>query len=494
MYSKKPIKMRSYNIIKGFLAVVAAWMSIHGATAQTDRQAGAPANVSCRKSSLEKNDGSITAKMDIDLTNVRVKSNQAAVFTPMIINGEDTLRLPAVGVYGRVRWYQYERFGMKPISGPEETAMRGDGRLGVVKYGRTVRYENWMNGSSLVLQRTDYGCAGCADPLDYAPEYLAGYKTVVYEPDLIFRAAVVEEVKTRELAGRAYVDFPVNLTTIYPEYRRNAVELGKITATIDSVRNDKDITVKALSIKGFASPEGSYENNTRLAKGRTEALQAYIQRLYTFPYGFIQTSYEPEDWEGLREYVISSTLPNRDGILAIIDADLAPDPKNAKIEKDYPDQYRFLLETVYPGLRHSDYRIEYTIRGFDDIEEIAEIMRTHPSKLSLNEMYLLANALIPGSDEFNEVMETAVKMFPSDEVAILNAATAALQRHDLTQAERYLTRAGNSADALYARGVLEGLKKDYAKAIRYMEQAVAKGHASAAGEIEKLHLAQQYSK
>ena len=493
MYSKKTVEMVSDNIVKRILTAALAFSVLTGAAAQGIMQRGEPMLVSSRKSSLEKSRDRMTAKIDLDLTGVKIKSNQAAVFTPMIVNGEDTLRLPGIGIYGHIRWYQYERFGLKPIGGPEEISMRVNDRKGMVNYSRTVAYDSWMNGASLILRRTDYGCAGCADRIDYAPEILAEYREVIYEPELIFQAAVAEEVKTRELSGRAYVDFPVNLTTIYPDYRNNAAELAKITATIDSVRNDKDITVKALSIKGFASPEGSYENNVRLAKGRTEALRNHIQQLYSFPYGFIETSYEPEDWEGLREYVVGSSLPNRDGILAIIDSYLAPDPKNAKIQSDYPEQYAFLLQTVYPGLRHSDYRIEYTIRGFSDVAEIAEIMRTQPSKLSLNEMYLLAATLVPGSQDYNDVMETAVKMFPSDEVAILNAAVAAMQRDDLTQAERYLARAGVGAEALYARGVLEGLRKDYAKAIRYMEQAAAKGHASAAGEMEKLNLAKQYA-
>ena len=449
-------------------------------------------NVICKKAALVRNVDNITAKMTLDLSGVKVKSNNAAIFTPLIVNGEDTLRLPGVGIYGRNRWYQFERMERNPVSGPGEISFRA-GKQQEVKYSQEVEYESWMNGSTLMLERTDYGCKGCKDPEVYAPEDLAYYRVEMYEPEYEFKAAVVEMVKTRNLEGRAYVDFPVNLTTIYPDYRRNSIELGKIIATIDSVRNDKDITVKSLSIKGFASPEGPYNNNVRLAKGRTEALKNYVQQLYMFPFGFIQTSYEPEDWEGLREYVVSSTLPNKIGILSIIDSALAPDPKNSKIEKDYPEEYKFLLETVYPGLRHSDYRIEYEIRGFSDISEIEEMMRVNPAKLSLNEMYTLAGIYMPGSPEYNEVMETAARIYPNDETAILNAAQAAMQRGDYNQAERYLNKAGNTAEVTYYRGVLAGLKSDYSKAVYFLEQAQAKGHPKAATEIKKVELAKQYS-
>lgn len=445
--------------------------------------------------SLVRNYNELTANMELNLASLDVKSDHAVMLTPMIVNGEDTLQLPATVVYGRTRWYQHERGVFLPYLKKNVTNVRYYKEMEPMEISTTVEYENWMNGSELILTRTDYGCAGCQSPEEeFEPVVMAQYLQVEYdEPNFQYMAAVAEDVKTRELSGRAYIDFPVNLTTIYPDYRRNSFELAKIIATIDSVRNDKDITVKSLSIKGFASPEGPYNNNVRLAKGRTEALKNYVQQLYSFPYGFIQTSYEPEDWEGLREYVVNSGMPSKDAILAVIDSNMEPDAKNTKIQREFPEQYAFLLQTVYPGLRHSDYKIEYEIRSFTDVMEIAELMRTQPTKLSLNEMYLLASTLAPGTPEYNEVMETAVKMYPNDQVAILNAATAAMQRGDFTQAERYLQKAGNSAEALYARGVLAGMQKDYNKAIWYMEQAVEKGNPSASAELERLKQAKKYA-
>lgn len=485
--------MKRELIQYGMMVLALGCATLQHVQAQELQQRGKTIAVRCEKASLVRNGEKITAGLDIDLSDLSVKSNQVAVFVPMIVKGADTLKLHGVGVYGRTRWYQLERYGMRPVSGKEEQAMRYNDRLGTVTYTETADYSTWMNGSELILMRTDYGCCGALTDA-VAETGLAGYKVMMYEPAFRFQAAVAEERKTRELSGRAYIDFPVNLTTIYPEYRRNQVELAKIIATIDSVRNDKDITVESLSIKGYASPEGPYSNNIRLAQGRTEALKQYVQQLYRFDYGFIKTDYEPEDWEGLREYVINSYIMNREGILAIIDSNMEPDAKNTKIQKTYPEQYSFLLATVYPALRHSDYQIEYTIKGFTDLAEIAELMWTQPAKLSLNEMYLYAATLEPGSDRYNEVMETAVRMYPSDETAILNAAYAAMQREDLIAAERYLSKAGTSAEALYAKGVLAGMQRDYGNAIWLMEQAALKGNDGARSEIEKLVEAQQYAR
>ena len=425
--------------------------------------------------SLVRSGSVMNVGLDIEFDGLHLKTTEATVLTPMVVNGIDTLRLPSVSIYGRTSWYMSHRNKRMPLGGNDGQLLRYSAAMEPVNYEQRVRYAEWMNGADLIVERADFGCAGCDQGHEVRSE-LAHYKQVVYEPTFIYRAAKTEALKTRELSGRAYVDFPVNKTQIFPDYRRNSVELAKITGTIDSVRNDKDITVTSITIKGFASPEGSYANNTRLAQGRTEALRAYVQGLYRFEPGFIKTDYEPEDWAGLREYVEGSTLTHRNEILTIIDDPyLDPDIKDKRIQARFGDEYLFLLHEIYPALRHSDYRIEYTIRTFNDTNEIREVLRTAPQKLSLNEIFLAAQGLEPGSDDYNEVFETAVRMFPAEPVANLNAANAAMQRGDLTSAARYLERAGDTPEATYARGVLAALNRDYARAIELIERAVREG-------------------
>lgn len=214
-----------------------------------------------------------------------------------------------------------------------------------------------------------------------------------------------------------------------------------------------------------------YSHNTDLAIGRTAALKKYLNQLYNFKGDIISTDYEPEDWEGLRRFVERSNIDHKSEILALIDSDMEPDPKEALIKKRYPEEYRFMLQTYYPALRHTEYRVTYEINRTDDINKIRETMRTKPSRLTLREFLLLGNACQPGSDEFNEVFETAVRMYPDNETANINAANAALQRGDYTTAEQYLSRAGNSPEAIYARGSLAFIQGDYDRAEQLMQDA-----------------------
>ena len=305
-------------------------------------------------------------------------------------------------------------------------------------------------------------------------------------PELVYVRPQGQIEKRDSLEGSAFIDFPVDQTMIYPDYRRNTAELGKIQSSIDSVRNDTDITITSVWLKGYASPEGSYAHNKELAIGRTAALKRYIQQLYRFEGDVITTDYEPEDWAGLRYYVEQSNLAHRAEIITLIDGNLEPDAREWKIKRDYPMEYSFLLQNCYPALRHTDYRIAYTIRSYSDVEEIKRIMCERPQKLDLNEFYLAAQEYEPGTDEFTEVFETAVRMFPDDTIANLNAANAAMRRGDLTSAKRYLAKADDSPEAVYARGALAIRQKDYDSARRYLNEAKSLGLEQAGITLEQL--------
>lgn len=439
--------------------------------------------VSIKSFNINREGKYLTVKMNLDLNKLDVDANRAVLLTPRLVNGTDSLDLPAVGIYGRRRYYYYVRNGIGSISGESETIYRASSKPDSVAYNNLAEYEKWMDGAMLKFHRSDWGCCH-----EIVAEYegILGRHREAFFPELIFVQPKAEIMKSRSLSGSAYIDFPVDQTVIYPDYRRNTTELGKIQATIDSVRNDKDVTITSVWLKGFASPESPYKHNTELAIGRTAALKKHIGQLYHFADSIIQTDYEPEDWAGLRRYVEQSNINYRAEILTLIDSDMEPDAKEAKIKRTYPNEYRFMLQNFYPALRHTDYRIDYNIRKFNKVEEIKRIMAEQPQKLSLNEFYLVAGKYEPGTDEFTDVFETAVRMFPNDEIANLNAANAAIRRDDFATARRYLDKAGDSAEAVYARGALAIREKDYDTARRYLGKAKEMGLEKAALTLEEL--------
>ncbi len=429
----------------------------------------------------------INIDMELDISSLDVRTTQVAVLTPWIIKGGDSLSLRSVGVYGRNRYLYYQRNADIMPTNPDDMLYRESKMPSKVKYHSSVHFEEWMDGCRLAICRSDYGC--CRKPLGEEADVLVHkFPLDPYIPELIYLRPEAESVKSRELSGSAFIDFPVSRTEIYPDYRNNPRELGKIIATIDSVKSDSDVTITSLSIKGYASPESPYENNTRLAKGRTEALKNYVEQMYHFGPGFIKTDYEPEDWVGLERYVEASTaLGHKAEILAAIRSDREPDNKEWFIKSRWKADYKYLLENCYPALRHSDYKVEYTIRHYSQPEEIERIMHTAPQKLSLEEFYVLAQTYEPGSEELNELFEIAVRMYPHDPVANLNAANSAIIKGDYFRALKYLERAGDCPEAIYARGAMYLLQEDYDAARPYLEQAAELGLEQARQSLEGMH-------
>lgn len=420
--------------------------------------------------------------MDIDIEKIGLTSNREVFLTPVLRTPTDSLQLPAMLVAGRNRYYHHLRNGLSK----ETAALYREGEQKSIAYRVSLPYEKWMETAALHVDSRTCGC--CGEPVGRSSGHLMTFDFVprVFKPAFVYISPAGEAHKIRAVQGSAYIDFPVNKVEIYEDYRRNPAELEKIRKTIDLVKNDPDTRITSILIKGYASPEGSYAGNERLAKGRTKTLTAYVRKLYDFPASLMESAWEAEDWLGLRSWVEHSELEHRDGILAIIDSALAPDSKESEIRKNYPEEYARLAKEVYPGLRHSDYAIEYEVTTYTDAGQIKKLLHTQPQKLSLQEMFFAAQSLEPGSDEYNEVFEIAVRMFPGDPAANLNAANTAMARGDLKNAERFLAKAGENPEAVYARGIYAALLKNYDAARDYFEEAHRLGIAEAAAALRQI--------
>lgn len=431
---------------------------------------------------VERSASSLVVTMNLDATAMKLKSDREIKYIPVITNGTERRELPEVIIAGRNRYIQNQRHDT-----PEAPAILS--RAGhTVSYSTIIPYEQWMEESRLVLVEDECDC-GVTTLSSGQTSELASIDFVerVFAPQFVMVTPPAELEKTRSAKGSAYVDFPVNRTEISPTYRRNPEELAKIRSTIDVVANDPDSRITSVTIVGFASPEGTYANNERLAKGRSASLAEYVRGLYSFDADVMHTSWVAENWEGLRNYVATCSLPDTTALLAVIDdTSLAPDVREWRLKSKFPQDYAFLLKNVYPGLRRSDYTVDYVVRSFVTVEEIRQVMATAPQKLSLNEIYVVANFLEPDSDPYREAFELAVRMYPDDPVANLNMAAIALRRDELNAAAGYLAKAGNSPRATYARGVLAAKQGDNATANTLLKSAADAGIAEAADALDQL--------
>lgn len=425
----------------------------------------------------------------LNLNNLKLKAEQQLILTPMLATDSDTTALQPIIINGRsqqIRMMRASKRAKKYTEGKEPiVVLRKNGTEQSISYSQTIIRKQPLESDVLQLFAAQDLC-GCGDLQDQDRTLLANIDNLdAWMPAITFVKPAAEARKQRAEKGEAYLSFRVNKTDIVVDLFDNTRELAKITKTIDLVRDDKNVEITGINIHGFASPDGPYANNERLARERAASLKNYVSHLYTIDNKLFSSNSTPEDWDGFRHKVQQSQLANKEEILKISKSNLAPDDKDKRIRQLYPQDYAVIMSDIYPRLRHSDYTVSYTVRPFS-VEEAKQILRTRPQQLSLQEMFLVAQTMEEGSAEFNEVFDIAVRMFPDDPPANLNAACADLQRRDIASAEKHLQKAGNSAEALNARGALAVMKKDYALARQLFADAAAAGSDDAKANANRI--------
>lgn len=435
-----------------------------------------PPSFRIKESRIEKPGNKLQVHWQIDVSGLYLPGSRSLLCTPLLEAGDSVRALPSIRLNGRSRHILYRRATDGHAEEPN-VYRRHNGKSQTFSYVAEVPFSEWMRKSEITVVFDECGCGwknlrqnrekllvlNIAAPVELAPQ------VCFYLPE-------VEEVKQRKLDGRAFLDFPVNEIKIYPEYRKNPEELAKIRRTIDEVRQNPYATITAIRIKGYASPEGSYRNNAYLAENRAKALLEYVGTLYDFERISRQVEFEPEDWKGLEKAVESSSLSDREELLAIIRAEEPADwdKREWKLKTlNGGKSYAYLLKDVYPALRHSDYEVDYTIRNFT-LEEARTLAFSDPKQLSLGEFYRVIESFSGNPDKQAEAIETAVRLYPSDPVANLNAGVLAIQRKDFEAARRYLERAAELPEKSLAEAVLAMYDSDWEKAEILLERAGTK--------------------
>lgn len=311
------------------------------------------------------NDGRLLLQLRYCPVGVALPSGHIAVIAPRMVNGADTLSFPAVRIYGNWARYHAIRYG-RPDSPGTDQQLRSSDVLTYTSYCQTVGWQPWFDQASLLVTIAHQDDCG---------RLVSNEERTLLVPTERYNYRETEglhDERTDHLQGTAYITFPSNKTDIQPDLGRNRRELLRLRHTIDSIMRAPNVSVQRIVIKGFASPEGSYENNARLAKGRTESLSNYISAQWGIDPALVYTSYEPEDWEGLRLHVANGDWPEQQQLLDIIDSDSGADEKLALIMQRYPAAYKRMMADVFPLLRHTDYQVDYSLNTVTDIAGITE--------------------------------------------------------------------------------------------------------------------------
>ena len=476
---------------RAFIICVAMLLSAYGTlSAQMVRGGGANfEGVRLSAVNIEHNDGMLRIAMNMELGGKHLHTDYATIYTPMLYNGDNSIELQSVGVFGHNHYYTTLREEHRRIASiPDEWRLRRRDLPASVDYYVEVEFEPWMNGADLAVVEELYGCNDRL--VAVADVVVAEYSEPMIVPTYIFVLPERVESSVHHASSSAQVDFPISKAVIDPNFNSNRTEIALLDGSLDSLSSDKNIVVTSLVVRGSASPEGAKAFNAELAHERADALVQYINEHYNIPNGVLTTYYDTNHWADVRSWVAQSDVANRQAVMQLIDRYSTSDNLNAMLRERYPEVYELLLAEYYPQLRSASYDVEYDVKSYEDIDRIVAVAMSAPMTLTSDELAMAATKVNQSSPEFDNIIMAIVAKTPNAAAANINAANVLMRRGELLRAERHLAKAGTSAEADYARAIYALHMGNYGEAkrlLKHVEKSIGRA-ATILRELESVGL------
>ena len=247
----------------------------------------------------------------------------------------------------------------------------------------------------------------------------------------------------------AQIKYLVNQANVRAsELRTNSVQdFVKILKEIND--NEETRKLNNIEVSAYASPEGSYDFNERLAEKRQNSGAEYVaqQLKKNKMKADVDTKFTAEDWEGFQQLVSESNIQDKDVILRVLSMYKDPAEREQQI-RNMSVVYDELAKGILPELRRARLIANYDVIGRSD-EQIQQQFQADAKQLSVEEVLYGAN-LQQDNAAKKAWYEKAAELFANDARAYNNLANLAFQSGDLASAQNYLAKAkslnANSAE------------------------------------------------
>jgi len=272
-------------------------------------------------------------------------------------------------------------------------------------------------------------------------------------------------------------------------------DFAKILKEIND--NQETLKLQNIEVSAYASPEGRYDFNEKLAEKRQDTSAKYVddQLKQNNMQTFVDTKFTAEDWDGFQQLVSTSTIQDKEVILRVLSMYQDPAEREQQI-RNMSVVYDEIAKGILPELRRARLIANYDVIGRSDAQIVDQFI-TDAGELSIEELLYGAN-LQQYNQQKQQWYEKATQLYSNDARAFNNLANLAYQRGDLATAASYLQKAKslnpnspevatNEALLALANGNVEGAEAALAKgngANAYSEVLgnlnIAKGNYAAA--------------
>lgn len=262
--------------------------------------------------------------------------------------------------------------------------------------------------------------------------------------------------RVREEKQEAGIKFLVNQANLRKsELQNNSIQ--EFVRMLKRINQDRErLNLRNVEVKAYASPEGGFAFNDKLANKRQATGETYVKgqlKANKISTG-IDAGYTAQDWDGFQRLVQASNIQDKDVILRVLSMYKDPQERETQI-RNMSEGFRELAFAILPELRRARLIINYETIGRSD-DEITAQYKQDASKLTADELLYLATLV--DENEQAKVYETTAKLYDKDYRAYNNLATLAIKKGDKETALRYLEQAlridSNASEALANMGLL----------------------------------------
>lgn len=261
------------------------------------------------------------------------------------------------------------------------------------------------------------------------------------------------------------------------ELRSSELNSSNLSAWKDLVKeaDENDRKNIDVEISAYASPDGGYKLNEKLAEQREKNTNQYLSKEFKKQNidTDINAKYTAQDWEGFQKLVQASSLQDKDLVLRVLSMYSDPVDREREI-KNISAIYSDLAETILPKLRRSRLIANVEIIGKTD-QELKDAVNAGTSsmkELSLEE--LLYAATLEGTSK-EKIYTQITQQYPNDYRGWNNLGALQFQAGDLAKATQNFNKAkgllSSAAEANSNLGLLAINDGDLSKAEQLLGSA-----------------------
>ena len=296
--------------------------------------------------------------------------------------------------------------------------------------------------------------------------------------------------RVREQKQEANIKFLVNQANI----RKSELASNSISEFVNMLKKinaDREgLNVQNIEVAAYASPEGGFDFNDRLANKRQNVSEDYVRQQLkeTNVEAGIDAHYTAQDWDGFKQLVAASNIQDKDVIIRVLDMYKDPQEREQQI-RNMSAGFQELADGVLPELRRARLIINYEVIGRSD-EQIQQQFKADASQLSADEL-LYAATLEDDLQQQEAIYKAAAKNYSNDYRALNNLAVIEMAKGNEQAALNYIAQAlkvdPKAAEAYANRGLISLKNGDIAAA--ETDIARASGAATVGEALGNLNIA-----